>query len=140
MTYILVVIDMGFYHFLAIVADDLVEGVLVEQPTFAVPAEDLFLKVQSVLSETYDESVFGLSANVECAIWQLDDHRVEELFPLIVVIVVLLLFLRFTCRLVLKELLLSRFLFLIASLELLLLQSAHLLLAAHYVRDYLRIL
>ena len=36
-----VIVDLGFYNLMAVVADYLVEGVLVEQPALAVPAQAL---------------------------------------------------------------------------------------------------
>jgi hypothetical protein len=37
-----VIVDLGFHNLMAVVADYLVEGVLVEQPALAVPAQALF--------------------------------------------------------------------------------------------------
>jgi hypothetical protein len=36
-----VIVDLGFHNLMAVVADYLVEGVLVEQPALAVPAQAL---------------------------------------------------------------------------------------------------
>ena len=115
---------------MAAVAYHLIESVLIEQPTLTIPAQNLFLQ-PSHYSKSYNLSVFGLSPNVEGAIRELNDYRIQKLLPLIVVIMVLFLLLFLTGRLVLKKFILT-LLLLLSALHLFLLSlPEHLLLSDH---------
>jgi hypothetical protein len=50
---------------------------LVQKPSLAIPAEDLF-----------DVRILALSSDIEASIWEFDDDGVEELLLLVVVIIV----------------------------------------------------
>jgi hypothetical protein len=92
-SYLGIIVDMGFNHLVAIIANHLAESVLIEESALAIPAQ-YFLNL----------SVLRLSAYIECAIGEFNNDWVEKLFSLIIIVMILLLFLILACWLVLKEL------------------------------------
>ena len=68
---------MRLNNFIALVANDLIECMLIEQATLTVPTEDLL-----------NISVFGFNADVDCAVGHFNDYRIEELFFFIVIVMV----------------------------------------------------